>query len=250
MCRSTVILLKLVIEEYINHIAEPTRTDGGGRYAFDNTFAEDEPWYRPPRITLEFNLLYRWHSMVPSEYKFGEHTYSFSEFRLNNEPLMENGLGMLLNLLAAEHAALKMSRDYKVATFNDYRERFGLLPIRTFSELTEDKEVIKQLKERYKDINEVEFLVGLYAEDPNLASGMFGSLMTTMLGFDAFTQTLTNPLLSENVFNVNTFTQWGMEEISGTDTLFDMWSRNGGKNSPNVTVSMKLKSSDVGAHIA
>ncbi len=58
-----VTLLKIVINEYINHIA-PYRFQFflAGAKAFDHA-----PWMRTNRMASEFNLLYRWHSLVPSE---------------------------------------------------------------------------------------------------------------------------------------------------------------------------------------
>jgi prostaglandin-endoperoxide synthase 2 len=48
-----------------------------------------------------------------------------------------------------------------------------------------------------------------------------------MVAVDAFSQALTNPLLSEHVFNKDTFTQWGMDLIEITSKLEDVLHRNG-----------------------
>ena len=55
-----VLLLKLVVEEYIKHI---------GPFDFPIEavpfIADGERWNRPNWIAIEFNLLYRWHMLVP-----------------------------------------------------------------------------------------------------------------------------------------------------------------------------------------
>jgi prostaglandin-endoperoxide synthase 2 len=57
-----VLLLRLIVEEYINHLAGTEF-----RFQLQRNFAEKQKWYRTNRISLEFDLLYRWHSLVPDE---------------------------------------------------------------------------------------------------------------------------------------------------------------------------------------
>ena len=47
-----------------------------------------------------------------------------------------------------------------------------------------------------------------------------------MVALDAFSQALTNPLLSEHVYNAETFSAFGMDEIRKTDTLWSILQRN------------------------
>ena len=47
-----------------------------------------------------------------------------------------------------------------------------------------------------------------------------------MVGIDAFSQALTNPLLSETVFGEQAFTDLGLAEIEDTNTLGDIVCRN------------------------
>ena len=55
-----VLLLKLVVEEYIEHIGP---LDSRSRLV--PFIADDERWNRPNWCAVEFNILYRWHSLVP-----------------------------------------------------------------------------------------------------------------------------------------------------------------------------------------
>ena len=55
---------------------------------------------------------------------------------------------------------------------------------------------------------------------------MMGELLTAMVGYDAFTQALTNPLLAPQVFTEATFTRAGLRIIRRTTTLQQILARN------------------------
>jgi len=246
----TCLLLKVVIEEYINHIAG--RPDDHGRaferpFRFDNHFAEKQAWHRTNRITIEFDLLYRWHSLIPDTWQVQGKEYLPDEFQVNNRPLLEHGLAAVLAaatrqpagkislfntaefLLPAEHAAQRMSRTYRLRHYNDYCKAFRLPPKKRFGDFSSDSDIEEILRTLYGEVGNVEFLVGLYAEDP-VGGSLFGSLMTKMVGYDAFTHALTNPLLAPHIFNKETLTGTGLDTIDATTTLDDIWRRNGARD--------------------
>ena len=86
-----VLLLKLVVEDYINHII------GHQLFKLDPTFAEEEEWYRPNWMAVEFDLLYRWHGLAPDALTVGGRQVPASEFRNNNALLEEVGVGNLID---------------------------------------------------------------------------------------------------------------------------------------------------------
>ena len=55
------ILIKIVVEDYVDHIA-PYHL----KLLADPTGFRNPRWYRNNWMPIEFNLLYRWHSLVPS----------------------------------------------------------------------------------------------------------------------------------------------------------------------------------------
>ena len=55
---------------------------------------------------------------------------------------------------------------------------------------------------------------------------MLPSLIGRLVAVDAFSQALTNPLLSPRVFNAQTFSPLGMEIIATTNSLSDIVHRN------------------------
>ncbi len=63
----TVILLKVVIEDYINHIT-PVRF----KFFVEPGMGVKEKWYQENWMSVEFNLLYRWHTMIPSQVRLAD----------------------------------------------------------------------------------------------------------------------------------------------------------------------------------
>jgi prostaglandin-endoperoxide synthase 2 len=234
---NNVILMKLVVQDYINHIA------GKDLFTFYPSFADKEEWYRTPWIALEFDLLYRWHGLVPDDITVGGRTYDDTEYRVNNALLEKAGLAAIIDaasrqhagrislqnvpdfLLGAEYRTIKMGRDFRLRPYNDYRKQFGLDALTSFEQLTDDAALRDRLKAMYGDINKVEFIIGLFAQK-HAKSRLYGDLMYAMVAYDALTQIYTNPLLSRNVYTTRTFTQYGLDLIDDTNTVQDLVDRN------------------------
>jgi prostaglandin-endoperoxide synthase 2 len=236
----TAIGLKLVIEDYIVQLSQTPF-----RLVLDPDLAPRRPWYRTNRIAIEFNLLYRWHSMVPEQFGIAGRTLRFHDLQFNNalleavgleaavdalsrQPAGYIGLGNVPDfLMPAEEAAHRFSRSFALAPMNAYRRHFALKPLRSFEELTDDEAIRAELKRLYRnDIDAVELLPGLFAEEER-GDASFGSLLMRMVGYDAFTQALTNPLLAPQLWNAETFSDVGWETIHETRSLDDVFQRNG-----------------------
>ena len=234
---NTCLLLKLTIEDYINHIA------GLSLFRFDTSFAEGQPWYRTNWIALEFNLLYRWHGLVPDHLIVNDAIVNHSFYRWNNELLEAQGLaGIVSNasaqpagrislgnnpdfLMGAEYQTIKMGRDFGLQSYNEYRQNFGLVKLKNFTELTKNDNLRQRLEALYGHIDKLELVVGLFAEDPQ-PGALFGSLMLTMVAYDAFTQIYTNPLLSTAIYTAETLTAYGLELINATSSIDALVRRN------------------------
>ena len=234
---NTCLLLKLTIEDYINHIA------GDSLFRFDTSFAESQHWYRTNWIALEFNLLYRWHGLVPDRLTVNGATVTQSSYRWNNELLEAEGLASIISnasaqaagrislgnnpdfLMGAEYQTIKMGRDFRLQGYNNYRQNFGLAKLKDFTELTRDNDLRQRLEALYGDIDKLELVVGLFAEDPQ-PGALFGSLMLTMVAYDALTQIYTNPLLSKAIYTTETLTAYGLELINATPIIDALVRRN------------------------
>lgn len=247
-----VLLIKIVVEDYVRHISSidfPFQLTPG--------FADNKAWNRENWISLEFNLLYRWHSLVPNSIRMPGYSVGADDYRRNSKLLVDVGVDSILrgaskqragriglentpemffdpkafNLgsdtphASAQEATLEMARRFGLRNMNRYRIHFGLKAYETFEELTGNQRLADRLSMLYDDVNDVELLVGLFAEKHGKGA-VFGRLMTTMVAHEAFTHALTNPLLSRRVFGPDTFSEVGMRVIEDTKFLGDLIARN------------------------
>jgi prostaglandin-endoperoxide synthase 2 len=232
------IFIKIVVEQYINHI-----TPLPFSLRADPSVAWTANWNRPNWMTAEFSLLYRWHSLMPDAIQWPGGDIPIADFTFDNTPLLKVGLDAAFSaasaqpaaelgafntaasLLVIEDLAVRQARANRVDTYNAYRQAFGMAPATTFAEISTDDDVVTLLEQLYGVPENVEFYAGLFAED-RVADSPLPGLLMRMVAVDAFSQALTNPLLSEHVFNATTFTQWGLDLINSTSKLGDVLARN------------------------
>jgi prostaglandin-endoperoxide synthase 2 len=125
------------------------------------------------------------------------------------------------------------ARSNRLRSYNEYRDQFGLPKAESFTDISSDPRIVKILRDLYQNVDDVEFYPGLFSEDRVRKCPLPG-LLLRMVGVDAFSQALTNPLLSEHVFNEKTFTAWGLKLIKDTRCLGDLLVRQGAKTDPRV----------------
>jgi prostaglandin-endoperoxide synthase 2 len=232
-----VLLIKIVIEEYINHIAPYVFKFGADPWNFT------ERWYRTNWMAIEFNLLYRWHSLVPSTLSVAGAQLPIWDTIFRPDLVVEHGIARLFTdasnqragrvgmlntdpaLREPELASVREARAVGLARYNAYRELASFPRVRSFEQITGDPERIAALREVYKSPDELELYPGLFAEDPR-PNSVLPALIGRMVGIDAFSQALTNPLLAPRLFNEQTFSPLGMEILRTTKTLSDVLHRN------------------------
>ncbi len=228
------LLIKIVIEEYINHI-----TPYHFRLEADPAPFVTERWIRPNWMAIEFNLLYRWHGLIPAVLH-GEPVWKTI---FNPAMVVERGrrgavddashtranrVGVFNTdpaLRVVELASIREARAVQLAPYNDYRELASFPRVTDFDQITGDERTQAALRDLYGHVDRIEFFPGLFAEDAR-PNSVLPSLIGRMVGVDAFSQALTNPLLSPRVFNAQTFSPLGMEIIAGTRRLSDIVHRN------------------------
>ncbi|MEX0338722.1 MAG: peroxidase family protein [Arenibacterium sp.] len=240
-----VLLLKIVICDYVSHIS-PLNWP----FTVPPNAGKNQNWYRRNRIHIEFNLLYRWHSLIPDVFGFlgdtEDQKKNFMKFRHNNDWLMQNGVAQTLYdfiatpagkmtlgntpqaLRLVKRETLRLMRDSELQSYNAYRERFGLHPAESFEEVTGEKVVAAALSDLYEGrIEDLEFYIGLVAER-HQRGGMMGDLMLNMVAHDALTHALTNPLLAEEMSDLvdgydepgeHVFSKTGLKFIAEIETL-------------------------------
>lgn len=247
------LLIKIVVAEYINHISP---------YHFqllgDGTVAAQANWNRPNWIPVEFNVLYRWHSLVPETLDWGGETLATKSMLLNNQPLLSHGLARsfefvsaqparqmgLFNtvdfLLPVELATIRLARSNKMASYNDYRQIMSYPRVTRFEQISSNPKIVSALRNLYGHVDRIELYPGLFAEDHRPRSAV-PSLLGRMVAIDAFSHALTNPILAPNVFNTDTFTHEGMQIIERTSTLRDLVLRNCSNSDLNSPITMDRK---------
>ncbi|WP_336205895.1 peroxidase family protein [Nonomuraea sp. LPB2021202275-12-8] len=237
-----VLLIKLVVEEYINHI-----TPYHFRFTLDSrlpAMLARAPWHRENWASVEFNLVYRWHSLIPSCLKVGERDLPMAQTLFAGALIPEPGLGRLFEdaslqragriglfntdplLREVDVASVADSRALALAPYNSYREHCRFPRVRTFEQISGDERVSGALRELYRGVDDLDLYVGLFAEDPGGPGAILPPLLTKIIAIDAFSQALTNPLLAPRVFNAATFSRHGMRIIATTRSLSDILHRN------------------------
>jgi prostaglandin-endoperoxide synthase 2 len=237
-----VLLVKLVVEEYINHI-----TPYHFRFTLDprlSAMLSRASWHRENWASVEFNLVYRWHSLIPSTLSVGGGELPMAQTMAGAALIPGPGLGRLFEdasrqragriglfntdplLRAVDVASVADSRALSLAPYNAYREHCRFRRVRRFEQVSGDARVAGALRELYGSVDDLDLYVGLFAEEPGAPDAILPPLLTKIIAIDAFSQALTNPLLASRVFNAATFSPQGMQIIAATRTLSDVLHRN------------------------
>jgi prostaglandin-endoperoxide synthase 2 len=242
------IFIKIVVEQYINHI-----TPLPFKLVCDPSVAWTANWNRPNWMTAEFSLLYRWHSLMPDTIDWPDGQIPLWHFMLDNSALTRVGLDAAFSAAAAqptaalgamntadallpiEAQAVAQARANRLQNYNAYRVAFGMTKAETFGDISSDPAIVATLQNLYPTPDDVEFYPGLFAED-RVKNAPLPGLILKMVAVDAFSQALTNPLLSAHVFNATTFTQWGFDLIANTHSLEDVLGRNVAKRGAQAMV--------------
>ena len=235
----TVIVIRIVVDEYINHIA-PYHF----KFRADPTRLARARWMRTNWMSVEFNLLYRWHSMTPAEIVYDGTSRPTVDTMFNTALITDRGLGVLFDeasrqpcgeiglhntwsflIPRAEVPSLQMGRLTQLAGYNDYRTLAGFPRVTDVSQITGDADLADELRSLYRGVDDIDLVIGLFAEDVRTDAAT-PPLIGRLVGADAFSQALTNPLLSPSVFRPETFTRWGWELIQETSRLEQVVHRN------------------------
>jgi prostaglandin-endoperoxide synthase 2 len=235
---NTVQLIRVVVQEYINHVSPYWL-----QFLADPAAAHRAAWNRTNWIPVEFNLLYRWHSLIPEAVRWQGEALPIAACQFDHGRLLTAGLEAALVSASATQAwalglfntaamlrrvemqGVEQGRANRLASYNDYRENAHYPRVTRFEQISGDPAVVAALRDLYGDVDRVEFFVGLFAEDLKARSAV-PPLIGRMVAADAFSHALTNPLLSPLVFNAQTFTQAGLDVISETGSLADLALRN------------------------
>jgi prostaglandin-endoperoxide synthase 2 len=237
----TVLFIKIVLEEYINHIIPWHFKLSLDPITF-HRFNPSQQGYSN-RLTIEFNLLYRLHSMVPDHINYAGKEEPLEKMQWQTQLVSNRGLGVLFDeasnqpamkiqlwntpkfLRGAEINSIEQARRVRLTSYNEYRKICGLPVARSFDQINPSEKVQRRLEELYQHPDNVEFYVGLFAEPPRKGSP-FPPLLARLVAVEAFTKIMTNPLLGKDVFRPETFSEYGWNLIHTTQSLAKVLHRN------------------------
>eukprot|EP00797_Seminavis_robusta_P009027 Sro1644_g288210.2 (482) ;mRNA; r:22461-23906 len=236
-----VLYIKLIVDEYIQHISFlPIYSLDVGPWMWNAT------WNKENWISAEFSVLYRFHAMVPSTLHFGGEQIPLMQSLGRNDLFVDGILNLRETfedlsaqkamsmepfntdtfLLPRETEALRMSRALGFRSYAEYAEYWGYEERpKTFEDISTDPQVVATLKELYPTVDDVEYYVGLIAQD-HRTNGVFGGNLMAAVALDAFSQVYTNPLLSRNLWKEETFSGYGWKLIHEKQTLETLLQRN------------------------
>jgi Animal haem peroxidase/Catalase len=156
----------------------------------------------PYSLTEDFVTVYRMHPLLPDEYRFVDHQtgadlgsrgfleiqgtmadaelrkfglentlYSFGRFypgaiTLHNYPRSLQKFERNGELIDLSVVDLVRTRRRGVPRYNDFRAGLHKPRIRHWEELCDDQESVRRMKELYRSVDEVDTMVGLFAETP------------------------------------------------------------------------------------
>lgn len=161
----------------------------------------------PYSLTEEFVTVYRMHPLIPDDFELCEHnfgqrleTVGFPDIRggAAESQIRKTGLANTLYSFGIAHPGaitlhnfpralqhferdgeiidlsvvdLVRTRRRGVPRYNDFRAGLHKRRIRSFEELTENPDTLARLKEVYRSVDEIDTVVGLFAENPPAGFG-------------------------------------------------------------------------------
>ncbi|MFD6289617.1 peroxidase family protein [Streptomyces sp. NPDC060205] len=161
----------------------------------------------PYSLTEDFTTVYRMHPLVPDDFELREHhfghrleTVGFMDIQggAAESQIRKTGLANALYSFGIAHpgaitlhnypqALQRLERDGEiidlsvvdlvrtrrrgVPRYNDFREGLHKQRIRSFEELTQSAESLARLKDVYRSVDEIDTVVGLFAENPPTGFG-------------------------------------------------------------------------------
>ncbi|MGD9961155.1 peroxidase family protein [Nocardioides sp.] len=156
----------------------------------------------PYSLTEDFVTVYRLHPLIPDDYRLLDHStgsllgdrsfldiagtradeelrsmglenllYSFGvahpgAITLNNYPRALQGFERNGERIDLSVVDLVRSRRRGIPRYNDFRTGLHKPRLRSFDELSDDPETVRRLREVYRHVDEVDTMVGLFAETP------------------------------------------------------------------------------------
>lgn len=252
--------MKVVIEDYINTFA------GQDIFRMDTkTFGyRSKDWCTGSPIPYHFNILYRFHSMLPNRL-MGFEDMGFDAFLAHNDIVMSAGLATIFEtasnqassaislkntpkgLLPADRAGLTKARGV-LASFNAHKEAQKKGSSVGFGAF--DPRVRKDLERLYQgNPDRVDYAVGILAERPQASwpdklglkqAPFIGQTLMNDIAKHAFRHILSNPFMARERLNPETLTDFGWDNLHKTSSVMELVRRNVPEHSHGSTLDISF----------
>jgi len=213
-------MIRITIEDYVQHLSN---YNVNLKYKPEVLFGK--PFQYQNKISIEFNLMYRWHALVPDYFVIGGENYTLHDFYGHPEIVVKHGLNTFVDGLRKTIAgqithgnhhslvlhvirdSIEAGRDLRFQSFNNYRRYFDLPPYKSFEELVGEDypELAAELKRLYgDDIEAMELVPGFYLEKRR-SRGMFGEMIVELGAPASITGLMSNVINSPKYWKPSTF---------------------------------------------
>lgn len=213
-------MIKITIQDYVQHLSNYNL-----KLKHKPEVLFGKPFQYQNKISVEFNLMYRWHALIPDNFTIGGSNYPLENFYGNNDIVTKRGLNTFVDGLMNTRAGqithgnhhpmvlnvvktiIKYGRRLKFQSFNNYRRYFDLEPYKTFEDLVGDDEpeLAAELKRLYGgDVEAMELVPGFYLEK-RISEGMFGEMIVELGAPASLTGLMSNAINSPKYWKPSTF---------------------------------------------
>ncbi|CAE8692107.1 unnamed protein product [Polarella glacialis] len=171
-------------------------------------------------ITYESKLAYIFHEAIPDTFTVNDETATWE--KLYWAPQKVVGMGNVQDwyecltrqqcgrlclqntpsiLLKVHEMHLKLGRKLRMPPLNEYRRALDMAPYVSFDEVTANTEIAAKLEKHYGHVDNMEFYVGIYAEDPwplklgvlDYVGPVYGAILKATLSQLAFNSPFMHP---------------------------------------------------------
>lgn len=144
--------------------------------------------------------------------------FSASSQRAGKLELLNTNEWLVKNVVKA---GIQRSRDFEIASYNDYREYFGFPRMETFEQISSNPEIQQRLKDVYGHPDQIEFYAGIFAEDKDFG-GTHGPFLATIGVAMTFTGIFSSRLFETDRINEDFLTSRGMQLAYEVEYLSDL----------------------------
>ena len=180
--------------------------------------------------SLNFNILYQWHSTIPLEWD------PKNIPKIDNDEDLRSVFTNMLKWRSGAHrphntpdflkratkSLIETARKCGTPRLNDFRRRFTL-PYKDFMDMCDDEEISNILSSFYPTIEDVELVVGVQVEkSSNVGWGLPNTVEKSIIS-DAFCTVLNDRFYTDD-YNPKIYTHWGFNHTKTTN-LADLLNR-------------------------